>query len=96
MRELKLIKFIDELLLDPDCDSIIMCFPKSDNIEEWWIILEDDNFENNMKFLDLIEEFILNNNIKIDYLFFDKTQKDSLINDYGGVNGTILEVAEKE
>lgn len=95
MRNLKLIKFADKLLLDTACNSIIRCFPKPDNIEEWWIILEDDNFENNMKFVDLIEEFISNNDIEIDYFFFDKTQKDSLINDYGRVNGTIIEVAEK-
>jgi hypothetical protein len=96
MRGVKLIKFANKLLLDTKCNSIIRCFPKPDNIEEWWIILEDDNFENNMKFVELIEEFISNNNVKIDYLFFDKTQKDGLINYFSQRNDTILEVAEKE
>ncbi|WP_038300682.1 hypothetical protein, partial [Metaclostridioides mangenotii] len=63
MRELKLLKFIDELLLDTICNSIMVCFPEPDNTEVWWIILEDDNFKNNMKFVDLIEEFISNNDI---------------------------------
>lgn len=71
-----IIGLIDKLLLDPKCYSVISFI--HDDYEYLLIILEDDSFEDNIKFIDFIERYIKNTNIDIDYLFFDKTQRNSI------------------
>jgi len=67
-----------KLVLEEDICKEIFYFTE-DEVPKLWIVLEEDNFETNMKITKIIEESVSFNSIEVEYMFFDEDEIDEII-----------------
>ncbi len=66
------------LVLNEDICKEIFYFIEEEN-PKLWIVLEEDNFDTNMKITRIIEDCISFNSIELDYMFFDEYEIEEII-----------------
>lgn len=65
------------LVLKEDICKELFYFTEEGN-PKLWIVLDEDNFETNMKITRIIEDCISFNSIEVDYMFFDEDEIDEI------------------
>lgn len=75
---------IDLILCEDYCKEVI--YLNEDDEFKLWIVLDEDNYENNMKISDIIEDYLSFKEIDLDYCFFDEDERDEIENQLSMMN----------
>ncbi|MGL5751233.1 MAG: hypothetical protein ACRCXT_11935, partial [Paraclostridium sp.] len=74
----KSIKRCIGLILDEEISKELFYFIE-DKIPTLWIVLEEDNFDTNMKITGIIEDCLEFDSVEMEYLFFDESENEEIM-----------------